>query len=144
MKKEISFGAVLYRKEKEKICYLLLQHNKNYFNFPKGHPEKGEGPLEAAKREIFEETGIKDLRIIDGFEEKNNYFFKQNKKGIFKTAIFFLAETKEKRVIISKEHTGYKWLCYKNALNVLRFKDLKNIIEKANNFLLEKKEVNCK
>ncbi len=35
-----------------------------FWSLPKGRIEKGEEPLEAAKREIFEESGIKDLRFV--------------------------------------------------------------------------------
>ncbi len=31
---------------------------KNLWGFPKGHPEKNEQPIDTAKREFFEETGI--------------------------------------------------------------------------------------
>ncbi|MDD3729084.1 MAG: NUDIX domain-containing protein [Candidatus Pacebacteria bacterium] len=135
MLKELSFGAVLFRVEKGKIYYLLLQHSKNYFNFPKGGLEKDEGAIRAAKREILEETGIKDVKIIKGFKEKNNYIFRQKGKLIFKTVIFFLAQTKEEKVTISKEHIGYKWLSYEDATSFLRIKDLKKILKKADDFL---------
>lgn len=136
--KEISFGAVVFRKEEEKIYYLILQHKKDYFNFPKGHPEKGESPIKTVKREIFEETGIRNLKIIRGFKEKNNYFFRQDKKLIFKTAIFFLGETKKENITISSEHIGYKWCLYEEALKNLKIKDLRKIIQKANYFLRKK------
>ena len=40
------------RKEYEK------NHSSGFWGFPKGHLEEGETPLEAAEREVFEETGF--------------------------------------------------------------------------------------
>lgn len=141
MLKEVSFGIIVFKKEKGKIYYLLLQHKKDYFNFPKGHQEEGETPLKTALRETLEETGLKDIRIIKGFKAKNNYFFKKNKLGVFKTVIFFLGEAKEKEVKISSEHIDYGWFSYKDSLSILKIKDLRLILQKANDFLeyLEKK-----
>ncbi|MDD3072713.1 MAG: diadenosine tetraphosphate hydrolase, partial [Candidatus Pacebacteria bacterium] len=61
--------------------------------------------------------------------------FRQKGKLIFKTVIFFLAQTKEEKVTISKEHIGYKWLSYEDATSFLRIKDLKKILKKADDFL---------
>ncbi len=43
---------------------VVSQHG-NSWSLPKGHLENGETPEEAAIREIFEETGIQDVKIID-------------------------------------------------------------------------------
>lgn len=137
MPKETSFGAIVFRREEGRIYYLLLRHGKKYYNFPKGHAEKNETPTIAAKREIFEETGIKEIRFLKGFKEINSYFFKHQGKTIFKNVFFFLAETKENEVLISKEHIGYEWLAYEEALERLNFKSLKNILRKANSFLAQ-------
>lgn len=99
--------------------------------------KKGEKIEETAKREIFEETGIKDVQFIDGFKEWIKYFFRVEGKNIFKVVTFFLAETKEEEVKISLEHTDYKWLPYDEALEQLTFKNAKDILKKANDFLLK-------
>lgn len=138
---EKSAGAVIFRKEKGKIYYLLLHYQRGArrphpcWDFAKGHIEKGEKPAESAKREIFEETGIKGVRFAAGFKETVKYFYKRDGKNIFKIVVFFLAETKTKKVKISCEHKGYKWLLHKEALEQLTFKNAKEILKKANDFL---------
>ncbi len=150
---EQSAGAVIFRRENNQIYYLLLKA-KTSWNFPKGNIEEGEKPYDTAMREIEEETGIKDIKFINGFKEQIKYFFrktynlksKDKKKGplIFKIVIFYLAETKTKNVRISIEHIGYKWLLYQEALKQITFKNAKEILKKANDYLVSKKNLsNC-
>ena len=146
MPKEISAGAVVFRKEDSKTYYLLLHYKSGHWDFPKGHIEEGEKEGETVKREVEEETGIKDAKIIDGFREWVKYFFrrtydlrKEEKKKapwVFKIVTFYLLETKTKEVKISFEHTGFKWLPYEQALKQLTFKNAKEILKKAQDFLI--------
>ncbi len=132
---ERSAGAVVFRKEKDKAYYLLLHYGMGHWGFPKGHIEKGENRHQTARREIREETGLTDIKFIGGFEKWYKYFFKLKGKNIFKIATFFLAQTKTKKVTISFEHTGYKWLTYEEALKQLTFANDKKILSEANTYL---------
>lgn len=132
---EKSAGAVIFRQSVGKIYYLLLHYEIGHWDFPKGHIEKGEKPKEAAKREIFEETGIKDIEFIFGFKETIKYFYNKDGKTVLKTVIFYLTQTKSKDVKISYEHQDFKWLPYGKALKQLTFDNAKNILQKANSFL---------
>lgn len=139
MPQEKSAGAVVFRQENNKTFYLLLCYEAGHWDFPKGQIETEETLEETARREIFEETGINDLEFTPGFKEHIKYFYKRQDKNIFKAVTFFLAETKTKKVKISREHTEYKWLQYQQALARLTFKNAKEILEKANKFLKTKK-----
>jgi len=145
---ERSAGAIIFRKEpfdtaqgkEDKIYYLLLHHPgfrgpKSHWDFPKGKIEKGEKLEETVRREIKEETRIKDMAIINGFKETIKYFFKFEGNNILKFVTFFLAETKKKQVKISPEHIGFKWLPYKEAEVQLTHENAKEILRKANKFL---------
>ncbi len=143
MKKIKSAGAVIFRKEKGEIKYLLICYGtkeKFWWDFPRGGIEKGETEIQTAKREIFEETGIKDLEFIPGFRESYRYFFrgykpKEKNQLIFKENTIFLAKTKSKKIKLSFEHHDFAWLPYKKALEKLTFKNSKEILKKANQFL---------
>jgi 8-oxo-dGTP pyrophosphatase MutT (NUDIX family) len=155
MPKEVSAGAVIFRRGKGEFKFLLLHYSSGsrtrnaYWDFPKGHIETGENEIETVKREVEEETGLKDITIIDGFREYIKYFFRstydlpesEKKKApwIFKTVFFYLAETKTEEIKISSEHQGYKWLNYEGAIKQLTFKNAKDIIGKANDFILKHK-----
>jgi len=139
---ERSAGAIIFRKENGKIFYLLLYYpslshraEKNFWDFPKGHIEKGESEMDTVKREIFEETGIKEFKILDGFKEQIKYFFKWQGKTILKFVTFYLAETKEKEIKISPEHIDWRWADFETALSLLTHQNSKEILKKAQSFL---------
>jgi 8-oxo-dGTP pyrophosphatase MutT (NUDIX family) len=44
---------------------IVVSQNGNSWSLPKGHLEPGEDDEEAAIREIFEESGIQDVRILE-------------------------------------------------------------------------------
>ena len=134
MKIEKSAGAVVFIKEKEPI-YLLLQYEAKHWDFPKGNIEAGETDHQTVKREIEEETGIKDIELIKDFKENIQYYFKFNNELINKTVVFYLAKTKTKEVKISFEHIGFEWLPYDKALEKLTFKNAKKILENVHKFL---------
>ena len=134
MKPERSAGAIVFITEKEPK-YLLLHYEAKHWDFPKGNIEAGESETDTAKREIEEETGIKDVDIIKGFKEKIQYYFKFKGELINKTVVFYLAKTQTEQIKLSFEHIGSIWLPYDKAIEKLTFKNAKEILEKANKFL---------
>jgi len=135
MSKEKSAGAVIFRKQEGKTYYLLLRYQVGHWGCPKGHIEKGERLEDTAQRETKEESGIEDIKMIQGFKEQIKYFFKGDKGMIFKEVTFFLFETKQKKIKLSLEHIDYKWLVFKDALEQITFKKTKDVLRKANSFL---------
>lgn len=47
----------------------ITNQNGDSWSLPKGHVEKGESTLDAARREIYEETGIRTLTLIEKLGE---------------------------------------------------------------------------
>jgi len=151
MPKEKSAGAIIFREENSIRYYLLLHYPESdkgkhgQWGLAKGHVEQGETEIETAKREIFEETGIKDLKFIPGFKELEKYFFRKSyglegearKKApwVFKLVVFFLTETKTKDVKISDEHTDFLWLPIEEAIKKITFKNSKKLLKKADDFV---------
>ena len=128
---EKSAGTVIARNNK----YLVLHYAAGHWDFPKGKIEENESPEEAALRELEEETGISDGKILPGFAEKIKYFFKREGNTISKDVIFFVAKTKTENITLSHEHKGFKWLSFKEAKDQLTFDNAKEVLTKAETFL---------
>jgi bis(5'-nucleosidyl)-tetraphosphatase len=131
--KEISAGIVIYRDTREGVKFLLLYHGGGYWNFPKGKLEEGERSFKAALREVKEETGInyKDLRFRDYFKVSDRYTFTSRGRKVHKTVDFYLAESTTSRIRMSPEHDGYGWFMYRDALKLLKYKNLQGIVKRA-------------
>ncbi|HLF07346.1 MAG TPA: bis(5'-nucleosyl)-tetraphosphatase [Thermoplasmata archaeon] len=130
-KKQLSAGAVIFRRDGATPVYLLLKYAAGHWEFVKGHVEAGEEPLQTMRRECEEETGIKQLAVVPGFEEPISYFFRNGPARIEKTVMFFLAETPEKDVTISHEHRGFEWLAFGPARELLTFDNARAVLDKA-------------
>ncbi len=135
MAREKSCGAVVFRRSKESIKYLILHYEAKHWDFPKGKLELNETEEEAAKRELKEETGIDDVQFAEGFKHTISYFYRKNEEVIHKEVVVFLAETKTEDVKLSFEHIGYVWMGYENAEKKLTFNNSKEILKKADEFL---------
>jgi len=132
---EKSAGAIIYRKGKDKIRYLLLQYGAGHWDYVKGHVETDETEEETVVREAEEETGLMDLKIIPGFKEIISYFYTKTGKKIAKEVVFLLAETETKDIKLSYEHKEYKWLEFEKALKQATYKNSRDILKKADKFL---------
>ena len=148
MKAEHSAGAIIQRKNNEEIQYLLIQSQpykqfKSAWAFSKGHLEAGETERDAAKREVFEEVGLKPEF---NFNFHESYSYKVTSE-IEKTVTLFLAEYKADQKIKRQESEirSTEWLNYQVAQDRIRkqnfkefkFEDLSAILAKANTYLLE-------
>lgn len=139
-KKQVVAGFIVYRRTSDGIKFLLLYRRGNYWNFPKGHFEPGERDIDTALRELEEETGIKknELRIVPNFRTYERFYFKVGNQGIYDTVILFLAETHKAEVSIEpREHSGFGWFLYNDALNVVgkKYVDTRKVLKQANDFL---------
>ena len=137
MIKETSAGAVLLRDTPGGNEFLLLNYPQGHWDFVKGKMEVNETPQETVRREMKEETGISNFQLVDGFEEYVRYNFRFKNEVVHKKVIFFLAKTNIKKISLSHEHNDYLWLGYNDALKKITFENAKNILAKANKFLLD-------
>ncbi len=135
MKKEKSAGIIIFLEKSKEILFLLLHYPTGHWDFVKGKTESGETEYETALREAKEETGISDLKFIEGYKEKISYNFQYEGELIYKEVVFFLAKTETEEIKISHEHLDYSWLNYKNALKKTTYQNAKNVLTKANDLL---------
>lgn len=142
MIKENSVGAIVFRRGAGKIEYLLLRYESGHWDFARGHVERGETETETAKREIEEETGLKNVNFISGFRFSISWNYRKRigDKSVMsnKTVVLYLAETKTHHIKISDEHVDYEWLPYEKAVKCLTFPKSKKVLEEAQRFLMKK------
>lgn len=152
MPREKSAGAIIFRMENGVLYYLLLHYpamnrKGGHWEFAKGHIEEGEDYEKTVKREVAEETGLEDIKIIPGFKEHIKYFFREKRKGdkkpawIFKLVTFFAAETKTKDIKLSPEHINFLWLPFEDAYKKITYKNSKELLKKVNDFVVSRKNI---
>lgn len=122
----LSAGVAVLRETPGGPLFLLLRAWR-YWDFPKGAVEPGETPLQAAIREVEEETGISDLDFAwgHGYCETAPY-----NRG--KVARYYLARTRQEQVILAanpvtgiREHMEFRWLTHAASLPLLSPRMLK-------------------
>lgn len=112
--------------------YLLLRNaNHGTWGAPKGHTEPGEEPFQAALRETEEETGLRDLNVVDGFEETFSYEVDTRRGRYLKHVTYWLATVPEPVHTPSDEHDESAWLTINEALNHLQYEQLRKVFQKA-------------
>lgn len=133
MLQEKSAGVIIVSLNGTLPRYLLLHYDGGHWGFPKGNIEAEESPLQAAIREVEEETRLTNITLINGFNEKIEYHYRRNKKLVHKEVVYFLAETtaKEDTVVLSHEHRGFEWVQFNEAQELLTYANTRQILEKA-------------
>lgn len=132
-------GIVLFR-EREGREYLLLRSaltRRPVWEFPKGGIEAGETELEAAERELQEETGLSegDYLLLGGFREEEHYLFTRGAGAeralVAKSVVYFLARWRSGDVVISDESSDARWAAYDEAHRLVRFAEKRRVLESA-------------
>jgi bis(5'-nucleosidyl)-tetraphosphatase len=116
----LSAGVIVVHEVGGELRYLLLRVYKNW-DFPKGLVESNESPLDAARREVKEETGLSNLqfRWAEAYFETEPYA-----RG--KVARYYLAYSPSSDVTLGinptlgrAEHHEYRWMNYRGAYDRL-------------------------
>ena len=128
----LNVGLIIANKKGELL--LCKRKGMNSWQFPQGGIDFGEDSLKAAKRELFEEVGIKSnsVKFIDSIDDWLKYDIpkKSRRKKIFKTNFkgqkqkWFLFKLKEDVKISfdndpDNEFDNFKWVSYWLSLNVI-------------------------
>ena len=120
MPKVLSAGVVPLRRTRLGWRMLVLRAYKNW-DFPKGRVEAGEEPIDAARREATEETGLTDLEFTFGESYRETVPYAGGK-----VARYYLATTREQdvRLPISHElgrpeHHEWRWVSTRDAEDLL-------------------------
>lgn len=117
--KKLSCGVVVARKSGASWVTLLLRAY-HHWDFPKGIREPGEEPMQAAIREVAEETGIDELSF-----EWGDRFFETGPYSRGKVARYFVATTEKEKVVLGPspetgqpEHHEWRWVSFDEAYDL--------------------------
>ena len=116
----LSAGVVVVRPSEEGWRFLLLRAF-THWDFPKGMVEAGEQPLEAAIREVQEESLIEDLEFRWGESSTRTGPYSRGK-----VACYYIAVTRTVEVSLPinpelgrPEHSEYRWASFDEALQLV-------------------------
>ncbi|MEI7792184.1 MAG: NUDIX hydrolase [Candidatus Berkelbacteria bacterium] len=145
MKTDSSFGVIpIYQKvlESKDYYFLIVKQQNGDWGFPKGHAEKDESDTEAAQRELFEETGIDKIDLIENPSFVSHYTYNtvdpHNPDGdeLHKTVIYYPAFTSQYlRKIDGNEILSSQWVTFDEAIKKLTFQETKDILIKLKKWL---------
>lgn len=103
---------------------LIVNNKDKSWTLPKGHIETNEDPLTAAKREIYEESGIDNLRYIRELGSYDREKYKPKKGKIIKRIFMFLFATEQEELNpIDPNNPEAKWIAKEQAITILTYQE---------------------
>lgn len=115
-----SAGAVVFRRS-ERGVWLLVLRAFGHWDFPKGLVEDGESELITARREVWEETGLGEIKFALGEDYRETLPYAGGK-----IARYYLAETEVEKITLpvslelgKPEHDEWRWVSLDEADDLL-------------------------
>ena len=96
--------------------------------------DPGESDMQTALRETQEEAGFnkEDLKI----HPNKKIELKYEVRGKMKTVVYFVGEVVgDKEVVLSREHTEYKWLGIEKACMYAKYEDMQGALREVHEFV---------
>ena len=129
--REPTSGGIVFRfnQNSSDIEILLIQDSKERWTIPKGHIEPGETAKMTAKREIEEETGLKNVAILTWLG-KIHFKYRRLDKLVLMTTQIYLVQALDDKELPMKEKwmKGIKWFKFADALNAIEYEDIEKLM----------------
>jgi diadenosine hexaphosphate hydrolase (ATP-forming) len=128
--REPTAGGIVFRHLAGKeVEMLLIQDAKDRWTIPKGHIEEGESAKDTARREIREETGLENIKVL-GWLGKINFRYRRQQSLVLMTTEIFLVHATGKTDNLKPEDwmNGIKWFSTSEALDKIEYEDIGKII----------------
>jgi 8-oxo-dGTP pyrophosphatase MutT (NUDIX family) len=89
VKAEFSAGGLVIRRFRGRPFAAVIRTHKDAIALPKGHPDEGESAVEAALREVREETGL-DATCVEPLHDVRYWYTRKGGGRRFKIVRFYL------------------------------------------------------
>jgi bis(5'-nucleosidyl)-tetraphosphatase len=122
-------GVILATVEGGRLYLLLRSASHGNWLPPKGHTDGGEDAAATALRELREETGITDVRLVPGFEREIEYDVDTPRDSYRKHVTYLLGITDQTGVTLSGEHDDAGWFALDEALARIPFKAMRQVLK---------------
>jgi len=128
---ETTSGGIVFRRQPKtgELQLLLIQDAKNRWTIPKGHVEPGEEPKDTAAREIMEETGLKDMKVMNWLG-KVNFRYRRGHTLVLMTMHIYLVQALGDTDKVKPEDwmNDIKWLPAADAIDKIAYEDIGKLI----------------
>ncbi|HEY2535874.1 MAG TPA: NUDIX domain-containing protein [Solirubrobacteraceae bacterium] len=131
-RRETSAGGVVVRGEQVVVIVPTRRagNGERVLALPKGHVDPGESVLQAATREVREETGILAEPVCELGETR--YWYRRNGRSVAKTVTFYLfAYRSGDTADHDHEVLEARWIDLREALTALSYEGERAMIERA-------------
>ena len=129
--REPTSGGIVFRftPDQKDIEVLLIQDSKERWTIPKGHIEPGETAKMTARREIEEETGLKNVSILTWLG-KIHFKYRRQDKLVLMTTQIYLVQALDSHELPTPEKwmKGIKWFPFAKALDAIEYEDIEKLM----------------
>ncbi len=129
--REPTSGGIIFRltADKKDIEVLLIQDSKGRWTIPKGHIEPGETAKMTARREIEEETGLRNFNVLTWLG-KIHFKYRRADKLVLMTTQIYLVQALDAREMLAGEKwmRGIQWFPFAEALDLIEYEDIEKLM----------------
>lgn len=128
--RETTAGGIVFRKdEKGGVEILLTQDAKDRWTIAKGHIEPGETPRQTAEREIQEETGLKEMKVLNHLG-KTQFRYRRQNSLVLMTMHIFLVKALGDTNKLQKEDwmNDIGWFPFNEALDKVEYEGIEKLM----------------
>ena len=122
--REPTSGGIVFRltADQKDVEILLIQDSKGRWTIPKGHIEPGETAKMTARREIEEETGLRNFSVLTWLG-KIHFKYRRADKLVLMTTQIYLVQSLDAREMPTGEKwmRGINWFPFSEALDLIEY-----------------------
>lgn len=129
---EESFGIIPIKKHGDSFLVFLVQlKSGKHYGFPKGRSDPGENPIDAATRELKEETNLDVVKLLQNEALIEEYQIQKDSETISKKVYYFIAEVGGKVNLEIAEIIEGRWVDIKEASDIITYNPSKEIAKEV-------------